>query len=164
MDSWVSSRRATRTLRVNWNPAPRRSKGKGEAPVPASGAPAKHSACLGEGGATSTTSRGDGGVGMDPGERVVVAMFPPSLGRFLDFWEGPTELLSVLDGGNISMLRRTLRSAACCLCLSRALTAADRSCTMISTKQQKTNKLETTQNRPSHKDDRSTKPKQNPYP
>ena len=25
---------------------------------------------------------------MDPGERVVVATFPPSLGRFLDFWEG----------------------------------------------------------------------------
>jgi len=40
---------------------------------------------------TSTGERRGGGVGRDPGERVVVVMLLDSLGLFLDLPEGPTD-------------------------------------------------------------------------
>ena len=56
--------------------------------------------------------RAGGGVGMDPGERVVVATFPPSLGRFLDFWKGSGRRALVcrhhFDATTILLLGRVL--------------------------------------------------------
>jgi len=146
INSRVSCGRVTQTLRVNWRPPPRRSRADGLAP--ASVGPNTFSTCLGEVSPTSIASRRGEGAGRDPWERVVVAMFPLSLEHFLDFWEGPVKLFSDRDAepfcaGITLMLRRPFRSAACCLCLSRALTPADRSCTMIYAKQNKKQVLET---------------------
>jgi len=107
------------------------SKGEGEAQASVLDGPAPRSTGLGEGGATSAASRRGGGVGIDPSERVVVATLPPSLGRFLDLWEGlavPLDFSALSAfGGSTSRLRRPLRSATFCLCLSRTLTAVGRS-------------------------------------
>ena len=69
IDPRVSSGRATQTLRVNWRPPPKRSRGPS-------------TSLRGPDHVLHPPGRGQagGGVSMDPGERVVVATFPPSLG------------------------------------------------------------------------------------
>jgi len=61
-----------------------------------------------------------GGVGIDPGERVVVAMLLPSLDHFLDLLEGPAEPLPVrapepFAASNVSMLGHPFLWEALCL-------------------------------------------------
>ena len=122
MTSRVASRSASRTPSENWLSPPKTTRGDMGTSIerPVSGGTTTFSAQRGDGESTSIASRRGGGVGIDPGEGVVVEMLLPSLGRFLDLLEGSVEPLLVrapepFATSNVSMLGRPFLSVARCL-------------------------------------------------
>ena len=108
---------------------PRRSRAEVDGRWPPAGGPDACSARRGERELASTISRRGGDVGKEQGERVVVAILPPSLVLFLDLREGSAESLSAPGAaeafaGRTSMLRRPFQSAALFRYSSRTLASA----------------------------------------
>jgi len=93
--SWLGPGSATFTPRENFMSAPNIAKGDMVTSIARStvrGAIGWLNSSVGGESTSIRIRRGEGGVGSEPGERVVVAMLLASIDLFFDFPEGPTRL------------------------------------------------------------------------